>query len=267
MGKWRKEVRRSDIADASSRGRRSLSSFSSTSKNTSAHDLTAADGGSVQRECCDKKAVLCQDTEALSRLSYLWLIMELLLIIAAIAAFFQTTTNAQYGRKQFPGQPPYRPFPPYRPWPHKRPSPPPPTNKQPVYPQLKTTPQILGLANDPVLDRDSCGSMTFVDRTFWTCRDTQLFYPNGSVMISPLVTSTASWSDFNRAGGPQLQQIPHGADPIDTTVLRLYGKNTITQAFYPILPDYCDPPAGNCSDGTRYALCKSFALPHLVMGR
>ncbi|KAK4494238.1 hypothetical protein PRZ48_014536 [Zasmidium cellare] len=180
--------------------------------------------------------------------------MELLLVLVAIAAFFQTSANAQYGRKQFPGQPPYRPFPPYRQWPHKRPSPPPPTSQQPVYPKLKTTPQILGLANDPALDRDSCGSMTFVDRTFWTCRDTQLFYPNGSVMISPLITSTASWSDFNRFGAPALQQLPPGADVINSTVLKLYGKNTINQAFYPILPDYCDPPAGNCSDGTRYAL-------------
>lgn len=189
--------------------------------------------------------------------------MELLLVIAAIAAFFQTTANAQYGRKQFPGQPPYRPFPPYRPWPHKRPSPPPPANKQPVYPQLKTTPQILGLANDPALDRDSCGSMTFIDRTFWTCRDTQLFYPNGSVMISPLITSTASWSDFNRAGGPELQQLAPSATPVDSTILKLYGKNSITQAFYPILPDYCNAPAGNCADGTRYALCASCAIQKL----
>lgn len=204
----------------------------------------------------DQRAVLAQDLILPSSISHLWLAMELLLMLAALASLFYTTVDAQFGRKQFPGEPPYRPFPPYRPWPHKRPCPPPPTTKQPVYPQVKTTPQILGLANDPALDRDSCGSMSFVDRTFWTCRDTQLFYPNGSVMISPLITSTASWSDFSRFGGPKLEPIPAGADPIDTTVLRLYGNNSITQAFYPILPDYCDPPSGACPDGTRYALCE-----------
>lgn len=256
MEMWREEWLGKNIADGSSRKGRSLIISLSTSGRAANHGSRASEKNSIEQVAYDKKAASYLDAHPPSRVSNFWLAMELFLILAALAAFFQTTVNAQYGRRKFPGQPPYRPFPPYRPWPHRPPAPPPPTNKVPVYPKLKTTPQILGLANDPALDRDSCGSMTFIDRTFWTCRDTQLFYPNGSVMISPLITSTASWSDFSRYGGPKLEPVPAGADTLHTTVLRQYGKNSITQAFYPILPDYCDPPSGACSDGTRYALCK-----------
>lgn len=176
-----------------------------------------------------------------------------------LAAFFAALqlATAQYGHIRHPGEPPYRPFPPYRPWPHKPPAPNPPSyNSEPVIPKLKTPPKIIGLADDPTLDRDSCGSVTFSDRTFWTCRDTQLFYKNGSVQIAPLVTSTASWTNFAPDGGPALQPLPPGADPIKTIVLKQYGKNSLKQAFFPVLSDFCDAPAGNCSDGTRFALCR-----------
>lgn len=132
------------------------------------------------------------------------------------------------------------------------------SSKQPVIPKLKTTPEILGLVNDPALDRDSCGSSNFGDRTLWTCRDTQLFYPNGSVIVPSLITSTASWTNYASDGGPMLENLSSDADKLNTTVLKQYGKNAVDQAFFPVDPAYfCSPPSGGCSDGTRFALCKS----------
>lgn len=177
------------------------------------------------------------------------------LLVAVISAI--KIAPAQYGHQDHPGAQPYRPFPPKYHWTPKRPSSSPyHSNREPVVPKVKNI-QVLGLVSDPALDRDSCGSVPFGDRIFWTCRDTQLFYPNGSVKLDPLITSTGSWSDFDSTGGPLLQDMPEGADPLHTVIMRQYGENSIERAFFPVTDAFCGDPAGGCRDGTRYAMCKA----------
>ena len=132
----------------------------------------------------------------------------------------------------------------------------------PVHPRVKGKPELLGLVMDPKLNRDSCGSSNFGDRTFWTCRDTQLFMKNGSVQVAPVITSTASYSDFNADGTPALQPLPQGVSPLNGTVLRQYGHNSIEQAYFPVLAGECSPPSGGCTNGSRYALWPD--LPPMV---
>lgn len=136
---------------------------------------------------------------------------------------------------------------------------------KPVVPQVKGTPQILGLVADPRYNRDSCGSSDFGDRTFWTCRDTQLFYANGSVQISPVITSTASYTDKNADGTPVLHPLPAGVNALNGTVLRQYGTNSIKQAYFPVLGDECSPPSGACPNGSRFALWPD--LPPMIAER
>lgn len=125
---------------------------------------------------------------------------------------------------------------------------------QPVIPKVKGEPQLLGLVGDPSLNRDSGGSVRFGNRILWTYRDTQLCNPDGSVRMFPIISSTASWSDYNSTkSGPALQPT-QGGDPLKTLVLQQYGKNSESQSFFPALPHICSAPAGNKNDGTRIAL-------------
>lgn len=135
----------------------------------------------------------------------------------------------------------------------------------PVIPQVEGTPEILGLVADPRYNRDSCGSSDFGDRTFWTCRDTQLFYANGSVQVEPVITSTASYTNNNSDGTPVLHPLPAERDGLGYTTLRQYGTNSIKQAFFPVLADECSPPSGSCSNGSRFALWPD--LPPMVADR
>ena len=125
-----------------------------------------------------------------------------------------------------------------------------------VYPKVKGEAQVLGIATDPSLDRDSCGSVKFNTRALWVCRDTQPVGPDGLPNF-PVFTSSASWSDFNKDGTPGLTPInpKENTSTIDVDdELLLYGKNH-EKAFYPLQYNECnDNQAGECGDGSRYAL-------------
>lgn len=123
-----------------------------------------------------------------------------------------------------------------------------------VVPRVKGEPKLLGLVSDPALNRDSGGSSRFGNKIFWTYRDTQLCDYSGNIQALPVLTSTASWTDFNQNGMPALQNLPPGADPLRTPVLRQYGNNNTDHAFFPILDRGCDARAGMRDDGTRHAI-------------
>ncbi|KAK6076206.1 hypothetical protein SCUP234_07374 [Seiridium cupressi] len=121
-----------------------------------------------------------------------------------------------------------------------------------VVPKCKGQPQILGLVGDPGLNRDSGSSARFADRIFWTYRDTQLCNPDGSVRMFPIISSTASWSDYNQKGSPELG--PTRDKPLESNILRQYGKNPENHAFYYLTSNFGEEPAGNLGNGTRIAL-------------
>ncbi|GIZ41183.1 hypothetical protein CKM354_000449800 [Cercospora kikuchii] len=122
----------------------------------------------------------------------------------------------------------------------------------PIIPKTKREPEILGLVGDPSLNRDSGGSVRFGDRLLWTYRDTQLCNSDGSVNMLPIITSTASWSDYESDGRPKIER---GRDPLNSVVLRQYGKNSHDESFFPSPGKHlCHSPAGNRDDGTRIAL-------------
>ncbi|KAI6354298.1 hypothetical protein MCOR25_008692 [Pyricularia grisea] len=92
----------------------------------------------------------------------------------------------------------------------------------------------LGIAEDVMLNRDSCNSARFANRTLWTCRDTQWVMANGLPQLA-IFSSTASWTD-------------------DGEPLRMYGYQD-GRAFFPLLDGNCnDSQAGMCGDGTRYSI-------------
>ncbi|KAF2861003.1 hypothetical protein K470DRAFT_276503 [Piedraia hortae CBS 480.64] len=169
---------------------------------------------------------------------------------------------------------------------------PPPTSSQPTIPKLRKQPVVLGLLNDPGLNRDSiaAASARFGNRVLWTCRDTQLMNPEGKVQQWPVISSTASWTDFwpqsgeggfgeegkaigqqeqqplerateggqqgqhCRPGGCIIHHCPHDRDAFRHTALRAYGTNSTQQAFFPVLKGQGAPPAGGCHDGNRFAI-------------
>ncbi|KAF2758908.1 hypothetical protein EJ05DRAFT_429524, partial [Pseudovirgaria hyperparasitica] len=135
-----------------------------------------------------------------------------------------------------------------------------------VVPKLKSTPKVLGLVSDPSLNRDSLGSTTVAGRTLWTARDTQLFNPDGHLQKFPVYASTASWSNLIPEGGPLLTPLPPGGDELHSTVLELYGRNSLDQnePYFPYSTtnESCTAPAGSCPDESRYALWPD--LPPLV---
>ncbi|TLS21796.1 uncharacterized protein PpBr36_09500 [Pyricularia pennisetigena] len=92
----------------------------------------------------------------------------------------------------------------------------------------------LGIAEDVMLNRDSCNSARLADRTLWTCRDTQWVTSSGLPQLA-IISSTASWTD-------------------DGEPLRMYGDQD-GRAFFPLLDGNCnDDQAGMCGDGTRYSI-------------
>lgn len=119
-------------------------------------------------------------------------------------------------------------------------------------PTVSGTPQVLGNVTDPTIDRDSCVSVRFGDRTFWTCRDSQPYDSSGAPIL-PVYSSSASWTDFNSTGQPNIQTGIQSAQG-DQDGLLCYGDNNQTP-FFPIISSECsDNSAGVCSDGTRWAI-------------
>lgn len=120
--------------------------------------------------------------------------------------------------------------------------------KRAIDPIVKGTPQVLGLVTDPRLNRDSCGSVRFQDRDFWTCRDTQHFDDNGNPELQ-IVSSSASWTKFYPDGSPYIEPFLDG-----TQGLLMNGENE-KNVYFPLQPGQCDDnTAGNCGDDTRYAI-------------
>ena len=118
----------------------------------------------------------------------------------------------------------------------------------PVYPKVKGTPKLLGLVDDPEINRDSLGSVKFGSRIFWTARDSQPYGPDGKPTF-PIYSSSASWSDVNEDGSPKLQLSWKGKHHH-----LLYGDNHL-QPYFPILSDRGQPNSGGgVPDGTRYAI-------------
>ncbi|CRG89926.1 hypothetical protein PISL3812_06965 [Talaromyces islandicus] len=120
-------------------------------------------------------------------------------------------------------------------------------------PTVSGTPQVLGNVTDPTINRDSCVSVRFGDRTFWTCRDSQPYDSNTGAPILPVYSSSASWTDFNSSGQPNIQTGIQSAQGNQDGLL-CYGENNQTP-FFPIISSECsDNSAGACSDGTRWAI-------------
>ncbi|KAK6076672.1 hypothetical protein SCUP234_07067 [Seiridium cupressi] len=118
-------------------------------------------------------------------------------------------------------------------------------------PTISGTPQTLGLVQDPTINRDSCGSSRYGDRSLWVCRDSQPYDSDG-VPILPIWSSSASWTDFESDGTPVLQEIDSPAG--NRIGLLMYGESD-EQPFYTYPAGLCsDNTAGACADGTRYAL-------------
>lgn len=122
-------------------------------------------------------------------------------------------------------------------------------SKRAINPVVNGTPQVLGIVSNPLLNRDSCGSVRFQGRDFWTCRDTQTFDENGKPTL-PVVSSTAGWTKFYPDGTPYLETFPDG-----TTLGLLMGGNYNGQVFFTLQPGQCnDNVAGGCGDDSRYAI-------------
>lgn len=119
-------------------------------------------------------------------------------------------------------------------------------------PTVSGTPQVLGNVTDPTINRDSCTSVRFGDRALWTCRDSQP-YDSSGVPTHPVYSSSASWTDFDSSGKPNVQTGIQSAQGPQNGLL-CYGNNN-ESPFYPIPSSDCsDNSAGMCSDGTSYAL-------------
>ena len=106
-----------------------------------------------------------------------------------------------------------------------------------VKPVVSGTPQVLGVVEDPKLNRDSCTSTRVGKREFWTCRDSES-YPGHPGFF---YTSTASWTDFN----------PDGTPAVKSHNLTCFGDNTGT--YFKTASGEC-PTSGFCKDGTRWAI-------------
>lgn len=123
--------------------------------------------------------------------------------------------------------------------------------KRTIDPIVKGDPEFLGLVTNPAVSRDSCGSVRFQDRDFWTCRDTQNINENGNPML-PIVSTTAAWTKFNLDGSPYVEPFLDGSRGVLMT-----GDNGIdnTNVYFPLQPGQCENnTAGMCPDGTRYAI-------------
>lgn len=123
-----------------------------------------------------------------------------------------------------------------------------------VSPQVASV-KLVANVTDPKVTRDSCGSVKIGNRAFWTCRDTETWNQTTQQGELPLVTNTASWTDFNEDGTPKIQTGPVGADSNGSNpILLMYGGHPrTTPAFFPVLKDEC-PQSGACDDGSRWAV-------------
>ena len=115
--------------------------------------------------------------------------------------------------------------------------------------------KIIANVTDPKVTRDSCGTVKIVHRALWTCRDTETWNKTSQQGDLPLITNTASWTDFNGDGTPKIQTGLVGADSDGSNpILSMYGGHPKTYpAFFPVLDDEC-PESGACKDGTRWAV-------------
>nr|XP_031857870.1 uncharacterized protein CI109_006742 [Kwoniella shandongensis]KAA5524942.1 hypothetical protein CI109_006742 [Kwoniella shandongensis] len=121
---------------------------------------------------------------------------------------------------------------------------------------------LLGDVVDRNLQRDSCGSVKWDTRVLWTCRDTEILV-NQSVpalvynnTLAGFLTSSASYTDFEPDGTPAIIAVNNDQYGYDHELL-MYGDNG-QHSFYPLQPDECNSnEAGNCGDGTRFALWPS----------
>lgn len=112
-----------------------------------------------------------------------------------------------------------------------------------------------GVAIDPTLNRDACGSVKWADRLLWVCRDTQPVFPNGTTNKPAVWAGSASYTNLTRFGPPFIP-IPsdgHVDDNIGYThELLQYGNNN-REPFYVLSDEFCgNNTSGKCPDGTRY---------------
>lgn len=122
------------------------------------------------------------------------------------------------------------------------------SSKRTINPTVKGTPQVLGRATEPSLNRDSCGSVRFQSRDFWTCRDTQTNDANRNPTLQ-VVSSSASWTEINTDGSPYIEPFLDGSQ-----ALLMTGNNS-KEVFYTLQVDQCNGnTAGSCGDGSRYAI-------------
>jgi hypothetical protein len=110
------------------------------------------------------------------------------------------------------------------------------TLRRAVVPQVSGTPQVIGIANSSTWSRDSCTSTNVRGRELWTCRDSQ--------SSSAFLSSTASWTNFTFDGSP---------DVVDG-ILNQYGSDSTGHAYFPVSEAQCGGNAGDCNNGTRYAI-------------
>ncbi|KFH41056.1 hypothetical protein ACRE_082420 [Hapsidospora chrysogenum ATCC 11550] len=125
------------------------------------------------------------------------------------------------------------------------------SSAQAIDPIVKGEPQVLGIATDPRLNRDSCGSTRMQNRTFWTCRDTQNFDDDGNPTWQ-ITSSTASWTKLNEDGSPLIEPFLDGSKG-----LLMSGDNGLDNrnVYFSLQPGQCNNnTAGQCGDGWRYAI-------------
>lgn len=132
-------------------------------------------------------------------------------------------------------------------------------SKRVIDPVVKGTPQVLGFAIDPSLNRDSCGSVRFQSRDFWTCRDTQLLINDQPEF--QIVSSSASWSEYNWDSSPYIEPFLDGSDG-----LMMNGNNNKVP-FFPLQHGQCNNnTAGLCADSSRYVIWPD-SPPMITSGR
>ncbi|WPH02006.1 Hypothetical protein R9X50_00486000 [Acrodontium crateriforme] len=125
-----------------------------------------------------------------------------------------------------------------------------------VYPAVKGTTLLANVTN-PVLSRDSCGSVRMGNRAFWTCRDTEDYNPQTGQSTLPLLANTGGWTAFKSDGTPDLKPGPRGAGSSGANpILQMTGydanhANPLGKPFYPFFADEC-PDYGACEGGDRW---------------
>lgn len=110
---------------------------------------------------------------------------------------------------------------------------------QPVKPVVAGTPRVLGLVDDPELNRDSCTSTRVGSRQLWTCRDTNAI---AGAQQQFFYSSTASWSETNTESSTKVKD----------GNLTCYGRNK--GAYFEPAPPECGGTAGSCPDDSRWVI-------------